>query len=91
MTKKNFIIIPVSIIKANDLSYGAIILLGILNSNSKQLGYAYATNNYYSKKMGCSTRSITSFIKELNDKEYIKIEYPNSFKRKIYVSYKFPC
>ena len=88
---KRFIITPNKLITEGTLSYGAILLLGFLNSNSKKLGYSYATNNYYANMIRCSARKITYLIKELNDQNYIKIENPKSFKRKIYVSYKFPC
>ena len=88
---KRFIIIPNKLITEGTLSYGAILLLGFLNSNSKKLGYSYATNKYYADMIKCSARKITYLIKELNDLNYIRIENPKSFKRKIYVSYKFPC
>ena len=87
---KRFIIIPNKLITEGTLSYGAILLLGFLNSNSKKLGYSYATNNYYANMIRCSARKITYLIKELNDQNYIRIENPKSYKRKIYVSYKFP-
>ena len=87
---KRFIIIPNKLITEGTLSYGAILLLGFLNSNSKKLGYSYATNKYYADMIKCSARKITYLIKELNDLNYIRIENPKSFKRKIYVSYKFP-
>ena len=87
---KRFIIIPNKLITERTLSYGAILLLGFLNSNSKKLGYSYATNNYYANMIRCSARKITYLIKELNDLNYIRIDNPKSFKRKIYVSYKFP-
>ena len=87
---KRFIIIPNKLITEGTLSYGAILLLGFLNSNSKKLGYSYATNNYYANMIRCSARKITYLIKELNDLNYIRIENPKSYKRKIYVSYKFP-
>lgn len=85
-----FIIIPNSLIKEGTLSHGAILLLGFLYSNSKQLGYSYATNKHYANMIGCSARTITYLVKELNDNNYIRIENPNSYKRRIYVSYKFP-
>ena len=87
---KRFIIIPNKLITEGTLSYGAILLLGFLNSNSKKLGYSYATNKYYADMIKCSARKITYLIKELNDLNYIRIDNPKSFKRKIYVSYKFP-
>lgn len=85
-----FIIIPNKLISEGNISYGAILLLGFLYSNSKRLGYSYATNKHYANMIKCSSRTITYLIKELNDHNYIRIENPNSFKRKIYVSYKFP-
>ena len=85
-----FIIIPNKLIMEEKLSNGAILLLGFLYSNSKRLGYSYATNKHYADMIGCSARTITYLIKELNDNNYIRIENPNSYKRKIYVSYKFP-
>jgi len=87
---KQFIIIPNKLISEGTLSYGAILLLGFLHSNSKKLGYSYATNNYYANMIRCSARKITYLIKELNDQNYIRIENPKSYKRKIYVSYRFP-
>lgn len=87
---ERFIIIPNKLVKEGILSNGAILLLGCLYSNSKKLGYAYATNKYYAYMIGCSVRTVTYLIKELNDHNYIRIENPKSFKRKIYVNYKFP-
>ena len=63
----------------------AMLLLGILNSNAMQLGYAYGTNRYYAKQLGCSTRTITNLLKYLVDNNYITIVNGNSFKRKIYI------
>ena len=63
----------------------AMLLLGILNSNTMQLGYAYGTNKYYAKQLGCSTRTITNLLKYLADNNYITIINGNSFKRKIYI------
>ena len=78
---KRFIIIPNKLITEGTLSYGAILLLGFLNSNSKKLGYSYATNNYYANMIRCSARKVTYLIKELNDLNYIRIENPKSYKR----------
>ena len=63
----------------------AMLLLGILNSNAMQLGYAYGTNKYYAKQLGCSTRTITNLLKYLADNNYITIINGNSFKRRIYI------
>ena len=73
----------------NNLSKSTIVFFTLLVSNSKQKGYAFGSNKYYAKKLKCSTRTISSLIKTLNDKEYISIENPKSFRRKIYIRKKF--
>ena len=79
-----FIMIPFDKLK-NSKKRSAIFLLGILESNSKKLGYAYGTNKYYAKLLGCSTRTITTLLKTLVNDNCIYIEKPRSFRRKIYV------
>lgn len=73
----------------DNLSKSTIVFFTLLVSNSKQKGYAFGSNKYYAKKLKCSTRTISNLIKTLNDKEYISIENPKSFRRKIYIRKKF--
>lgn len=73
----------------DNLSKSTIVLFTLLLSNSNQKGYAYGTNKYYAEKLKCSTRTVSSLIKALVDKEYILIEHPKSFRRKIYIRKKF--
>ena len=73
----------------DNLSKSTIVLFTLLLSNSNQKGYAYGTNKYYAKKLKCSTRTISSLIKTLVDKNYITIEHPRSFRRKIYIRKEF--
>lgn len=80
----NFIMVPTHLINLK-IPRSAMLLLGILNSNARQLGYAYGTNKYYAKQLGCSTRTITNLLKYLADNNYITIINGNSFKRRIYV------
>ena len=80
---ESFIKIPTYLLEVK-IPKNAIVLLGILQSNSKKLGYAYGSNKYYADKLNCSTRTISKLIKCLLD--YITISNPKSFKRKIYVS-----
>ena len=80
----NFVMVPSHLINSK-IPRSAMLLLGILNSNARQLGYAYGTNKYYAKQMGCSTRTITNLLKYLADNNYITIINGNSFKRRIYV------
>lgn len=67
------------------LNRNAIFLLGMLDSNSKQKGYAYGTNKYYAQKLSCSTRTVSNLLKLLVDRKRIEITNSKSFKRKIYV------
>ena len=83
----NFVMVPSHLINSK-IPRSAMLLLGILNSNARQLGYAYGTNKYYAKQLGCSTRTITNLLKYLVDNNYITIINGNSFKRKIYVKNK---
>ena len=80
----NFVMVPSHLINSK-IPRSAMLLLGILNSNARQLGYAYGTNKYYAKQLGCSTRTITNLLKYLADNNYITIINANSFKRRIYV------
>lgn len=80
----NFVMIPTYLMKSK-IPRSAMLLLGILYSNARQLGYAYGTNKYYAKQLGCSTRTITNLLKYLADNNYITIINSNSFKRKIYI------
>lgn len=80
----NFVMVPTHLINSK-MPRSAMLLLGILNSNAMQLGYAYGTNKYYAKQLGCSTITITNLLKYLVDNNYITIVNGNSFKRKIYI------
>lgn len=81
---ESFIMIPISNLKIKK-NKNLMILLGLLESNSQKLGYAYGTNKYYADILGCTTRTISTLLKELLNLKYIEIENPKSFKRKIYV------
>lgn len=85
----SYIKIPIYLFDKN-IPKNAMLLLGILDSNSKKLGYAYGSNKYYADKLNCSTRTITKLIKYLLDNNYISISNPRSFKRKIYVRKNIP-
>lgn len=73
----------------DNLSKSAIVFFTLLLSNSNQKGYAFRSNKYYADKLKCSTRTITSLIRALIDKEYIIVENPKSFRRKIFIRNKF--
>lgn len=74
----------------DNLSKSTIVLFTLLLSNSNQKGYAFGSNKYYAEKLKCTTRTIFTLLRTLVNKNYIIIERPRSFKRKIYIRNKFP-
>ena len=73
----------------DNLSKSAIVFFTLLLSNSNQKGYAFGSNKYYANKLKCSTRTISALIRTLIDKDYIIVENPKSFRRKIFIRSKF--
>ena len=74
----------------DNLSKSTIVLFTLLLSNANQKGYAFGSNKYYAEKLKCTTRTISTLLRTLVNKNYIIIEHPRSFKRKIYIRNKFP-
>lgn len=85
---QGFIKIPISIIDSN-ISKNAILLFGLIQSNSVNTGYAFGSNKYYADKLKCSSRTITNLIKILIINNLIYVENPKSFRRKIYIRNNF--
>ena len=73
----------------DNLSKSTIVLFTLLLSNANQKGYAFGSNKYYADKLKCSTRTISALIRVLINKEYIIVENPKSFRRKIFIRNKF--
>ena len=73
----------------DNLSKSAIVFFTLLLSNSNQKGYAFGSNKYYANKLKCSNRTISALIRVLINKEYITVENPKSFRRKIFIRNKF--
>lgn len=81
----------------DNLSKSTIVLFTLLLSNSNQKGYAFGSNKCYAEKLKCTTRTISTLLRTIStllrtlvNKNYIIIEHPRSFKRKIYIRNKFP-
>ena len=82
---EGFIMVPLTALGIS-IPDKAILLLGLLISNSKQHGYAYGRNQYYAEKLDCSTRTITKLLRILEDHYFIKIEDRQSFRRRIIIN-----
>ncbi len=70
----NFLIIPYSIINISELKISSRILLAQIIALSKKDGRCFATNEFLSKCVGISKRSVAYSINELLKKDYIEIE-----------------
>lgn len=54
-------------------------------------GYCFATNNYFAEELGVHPKTVSSWISDLRDKNYIKVEMVRSenkqiIQRKIYIN-----
>jgi len=71
---ENFIMIPESIARRDDLNLGAKILYGFLNSYSRKNDKCWAGNQYIAEYFSTDIRTVSRWLKELNDKELIAIQ-----------------
>lgn len=71
------------ILKDNSISSTEKIIYGIIGALTNKKGYCYASNDYISKQLNLSKRTISKAINNLKNKSYIRIETKN-YKRKIY-------
>lgn len=86
MLTSQFIRVPLSILSIKELSPKCKLLLGFLISYSISKGYAYGTNSYYAKNLGCSERNISECIKRLKELDLIRITSPKTAYRRIYIN-----
>ena len=82
-----YAIIPANVRYDTEISPNAKLLYGEITALCNQKGFCWATNEYFSKLYGVSERTIKTLIKQLNDKNYIKIELINNNRRKIYIEF----
>lgn len=81
-----YIIIPDFILENNKLNPTAKLLMGIINSLSFKDNVCFASNEYFSKKLKVSKRTITSSLSILKQENLIGIEVINHL-RTIYLNY----
>ncbi len=78
------IIIDDTIVKSNSINSTDKLVYGIIKALSNNKGYCYATNDYISKKLNLSKRTITKSISNLKKANYIRVETIN-YQRNIYL------
>ncbi|MBR1385382.1 MAG: helix-turn-helix domain-containing protein [Bacilli bacterium] len=82
-----YAVIPSIVRYDSDLTANAKLLYGEITALCNEKGYCWASNSYFSKLYGVSDRSIQMLLKQLKDKEYIKIEIIDKQSRKIYIDF----
>ncbi len=79
------IILDDSIVKSNSISSTDKLVYGVIKALSNNLGYCYASNDYISKKVNLSKRTISKSISNLRKVNYIRVETIN-YQRNIYLT-----
>lgn len=80
MEKKNqpkkiqFVIVPEFILTNTDIPVGEKLLLGDIASHTKQEGYCWGTNDYFSQRYKVTPRTISRWINDLKRRSLIKTE-----------------
>lgn len=78
------IVIESSIVKSNSINSTDKLVYGIIKALTNNLGYCYASNDYISKKINLSKRTISKSISNLKKVNYIRVETIN-YQRNIYL------
>lgn len=80
-----YIVIDDSIVKSNSISSTDKLVYGVIKALTNNLGYCYASNDYISKKINLSKRTISKSISNLRKANYIRVETIN-YQRNIYLT-----
>lgn len=78
------IVIESSIVKSNSINSTDKLVYGIIKALTNNLGYCYASNDYISKKINLSKRTVSKSISNLRKANYIRVETIN-YQRNIYM------
>jgi hypothetical protein len=73
--KSYYAIIPAKVRYDKSLTMGARMLYGELTALSNEMGFCYASNNYFSELYEVTPQAISKWIKALAERGYIKLEY----------------
>lgn len=76
-------IIPATILFNEKLKANVKLLYAVITSLTNKEGYCYASNNYLGEKFGVDPKTISSWIKELRELNYIVIEIIRNDKKEI--------
>jgi len=84
-------IIPSKILYNKDLKANEKLLYAMITSLACKEGYCFATNNYFAEELGVHPKTVSSWISDLRDKNFVKVEIIRNdnrqiIKRKIYIN-----
>ena len=84
-------VIPSKILYNKELKANEKLLYAMITSLAYKEGYCFATNNYFAEELGVHPKTVSSWISDLRDKNYIKVEMVRKenkqiIQRKIYIN-----
>lgn len=84
-------IIPSKILYNKELKANEKLLYAMITSLACKEGYCFATNNYFAKELGVHPKTISSWISDLREKNYLKVDIVRNenkqiIQRKIYIN-----
>ena len=84
-------IIPSRILYNKELKANEKLLYAMITSLACKEGFCFATNNYFAEELGVHPKTVSSWISDLRDKNFIKVdlirnENKQIIQRKIYIN-----
>ena len=84
-------IIPSKILYNKELKANEKLLYAMITSLACKEGFCFATNNYFAEELGVHPKTVSSWISNLRDKNFIKVdlirnENKQIIQRKIYIN-----
>ena len=84
-------IIPSRILYNKELKANEKLLYAMITSLTCKEGFCFATNNYFAEELGVHPKTVSSWISDLRDKNFIKVdlirnENKQIIQRKIYIN-----
>lgn len=84
-------VIPATVLYNKELKANEKLLYAMITSLACKDGYCFATNNYFAEELGVHPKTVSSWISDLRDKDYLKVEIVRKenkqiIQRKIYIN-----
>lgn len=78
-----YAIIPSEILYNKELKANEKLLYAMITSLACKEGYCFATNKYFAEELGVHPKTVSSWISDLRDKNFIKIELKRNENKQI--------